>query len=419
MLLRRFTLSLIIFSFSHCIFAQSDTLRVTLSEAENTFLKNNLYLLAEQFNIQAADARIIQSKAYPNPIFSADLNAYDPQHDMAFHIGPSGQKSFAIQQLILLGGKRKSQIDIAKSNRKIAEAEFADLLRNLSYQLHQSFFTLHRQLKQVENLDRELDILNSIIKSYEEQTNKGNIALKDLVRLKSVYLRFNNDRSELNASIIEQRKEMSLLLQVNSIVTPSVSDNELQGYTKDVPLGDVINQAMANRPDLIIATADQEIAKLNLRLQKQMRIPDVAFNASYDQRGGAFFNQYNVGFSMPLPIWDRNKGNIKIAESQTQEVDLYAKQKQLEVENESRAAWQNLVRAVNDYSKTSGLYSQDFEAVFVGVNENFRKGNIGLLEFVDFFESYTTSRSEVERVRLQLALAASQLNYATGTKFFQ
>src|SRR3954464_10315377 len=82
------------------------TQELTLENCEDIFLKKNLLLLAQQYNISSKEALIIQAKAYPNPIFNADINVYDPQNKKYFHIDSSGQKSFQIQQLILLGGKR-------------------------------------------------------------------------------------------------------------------------------------------------------------------------------------------------------------------------------------------------------------------------------------------------------------------------
>jgi cobalt-zinc-cadmium efflux system outer membrane protein len=85
-----------------------DTLHINLQTADSLFLKNNFYLLASSMNIEAQKAQIIQAKVYPNPVFTADLNAYDPQNNKIFHIGQTGEKSFQFEQLILLGGNSNS-----------------------------------------------------------------------------------------------------------------------------------------------------------------------------------------------------------------------------------------------------------------------------------------------------------------------
>ena len=91
-----------ILGFTQISISQSQQKSITLDEAEKMFLQNNLMLLAQQYNINAKQALIIQAKAYPNPTFNADFNVYDPQNKKTFHIDSSGQKSFQIQQLILI-----------------------------------------------------------------------------------------------------------------------------------------------------------------------------------------------------------------------------------------------------------------------------------------------------------------------------
>ncbi|HEY8403512.1 MAG TPA: TolC family protein, partial [Flavobacteriales bacterium] len=81
----------------------SDTLRISIAQADSIFLSNNFQLLAAAMNMRAQDAQVIQAKLYPNPVFTVSINTYDPDNRQAFHVGASGQKSFQIDQLILLG----------------------------------------------------------------------------------------------------------------------------------------------------------------------------------------------------------------------------------------------------------------------------------------------------------------------------
>src|SRR5258706_3083422 len=115
-----------------------DTLTLSLPQADSIFLHNNLYLLSQQYNIDASEALILQAQAYPNPIFTAEFNSIDRENSELFHVDKTGQKAFALEQLIILGGKRRTEIDIAKQNSLLAQSEFTDLLRNLRLELHNS-----------------------------------------------------------------------------------------------------------------------------------------------------------------------------------------------------------------------------------------------------------------------------------------
>src|SRR5262250_665153 len=128
-------LLLLLFSLnSKTVFAlPADTLSLTLADAENLFQKNNFQLLAAKFNVSAADAAVIQAKLWSNPVLSIDQGAYNENTKKWFDISKSGETAASLQQLILLGGKRRNQIGIAKINSRIAQYQFFDLVRTLRY----------------------------------------------------------------------------------------------------------------------------------------------------------------------------------------------------------------------------------------------------------------------------------------------
>lgn len=397
----------------------TENVTLTIKQAEELFFKNNFMLLAQQYNIGKADAAIIQSKVYPNPEVTADMIAYQGQDNAYFPTGKTGNFAAGLEQLIILGGKRHKEIEMAKLDKKIAETELTDLTRNLQLQIWESFYTLHHQQKVIEKYNKLLDKLQSLITSYEVQVAKNNIALKDLVRLKSVYVKINNDKSEESEVLIEEQQKLNILLGITSSTQTiySVSDANLYAG-KPLFYDKLMNESLENRPDMNQAKLEIESAKLNVSLQKRMAIPDVTLRAGFNQKGDAFMNQYNVGIGIPLPVFDRNRGNIQVAKVNEEQQTKNASFKQLEIQNQVLAAWQNYTRSVEEYKHISLLINNDFESVYNGMTSNFQKGNVSMIEFADFFESYNEAQTEVERVKKQLALAAAQINYVTGTNNF-
>lgn len=411
-------LAVIFFSASQSKASIQDTLQLNIGEADSIFLKQNLLLIAAQLNVDANKALIIQAKSYPNPQISIGLDAYDSQNKTAFFIGPDGEKSYQFDQLILIGGKRRAQIDLAKKNSQMAEQQFSDLLRNLQFQLHQSFYELNRTYNVLPIYNKQLELLDELITSHEVQAQKGNVPYKDVIRLKTAYLNLNNDRSDLLKQQLEQIKNLRTLLRSNQTFIPVSDDVEAGKYKQIVSVSDLIKKALDNRPDVQLASSQADYASINLRLQKRNAIPDLSFTTSYDQRGNAFPNQYLVGVGMPLPLWDRNRGNIKAAGFQSQATDSLFAQKKMEVEGEVISAIENLNRSVQEYNKSIELYTADFEIVFKGESDNYRKGNISLLEFLDFVESYNQSIAEFERMKRDLFFAGEQINYVTASKLY-
>ena len=119
--------------------ARTDTVAITLREAEERFLKNNLQLLAGRFNIDAAKAEVYQAGLWSNPNISIEQNAYNKFTRRYFDMTKTGNTEVQLQQLILLAGKRDKQIRLAEINSQIAENSFYDLLRALKFELRTEF----------------------------------------------------------------------------------------------------------------------------------------------------------------------------------------------------------------------------------------------------------------------------------------
>lgn len=399
-------------------YAQTDTLHVNLRAADSLFAARSFYLLAAGMNIEASKAMVMQARLFPNPVLNADINAYDPQNDKIFHAGKTGQKSFQLEQLILLGGKRKAEIELARTDAAIAELELRDLTRNLKFKLHTELAQIGQQHALLQKYNSQLSLLDTILLAYEMPVKRGNIALKDLVRLKGVYLNLNNDRAELLQQYFEAQAAVQTLLQTSQPVYFEFSDNDINKYIKITSLNELKDEALENHPELLIMRENQRSAEQYLRYQKAQSIPDLNLNASYDQRGGAFINQVNTGLTIPLPLWNRNQGNIKASAFRAREAEYNLQAMRLEKISVLQNHYALYVQTVAEYRKATALYNDDFDVTVRGMVYNFQRRNISLLEFVDFFESYNQVLAEIARMKTQLVTSAELLNLSIGKDVF-
>jgi len=399
------------------IYAQ-DTLTLTIQQADSLFLKNNYQLLAQSMHIEAQKAQIIQAKLYPNPVFTADFNAYDPENNRYFHVGQTGHKAFQLEQLILLGGKRKAEIDLAKTQVAIAEIAFTQLVRQLKSRLHSDLFHLGELTKLINRYQSQLELLDNLLNTYNTQAEKGNIPLKDVVRLKTAYLQLNNDRAELLKDYYELQNSVQTILQTNAIIVFESNNQDLEKFIQVLSLEQLHETAKVNRPDLLILEQNKLLAQQYLAYQKRSAVPDITLFTAYDQRSGAFNNQINAGFSIPLPLWNHNKGNIKTSQYQLKEVEytIQGMQSQAVIELQNALSLYN--QTITEYQKAMTLYNEDFEIILNGMIENFQKHNISLIEFIDFFESYNDGLNEIARIKTQLVTSAQQINTLTGKDIY-
>lgn len=396
----------------------SDELKVNLQQADSLFLANNFYLLAASLQVEAQQAEIIQAKLYPNPVFTAGFNAYDPENRKAFHIGSTGQKEFEIEQLILLGGKRKSAIALAKLDANIAALEFQQLVQQLKFQLHSDLYKIGQQQLLIERYNEQLALLDTILTTHEAQVARGNIPLQELVRLKGVYLNLNNERSTLLSEYQETQANLQILLQTSQKISFDFEEEELNGYIKAEDFDRLLDEALSNQPDLLITQQNATMADQYWKYQKSLAVPDINLFAGYDQRGGVFEKEINAGVAIPLPLWDRNQGNIKAAALQIKASKHLLLAKENELLANLRNSFAIYEQAVAEYQKAKSIYNNDFDTTLKGISDNFQKRNISLIEFIDFFEAHNDVIAEMARIKTQLVTAAKQLNLIIGKDIY-
>ena len=223
MILKQFTIYLLLLAPILSIGQKS----YSIQQCEDLFRKNNLSILAEQYNIDLAKANEIQAKIWDLPYISGEFNAINPQYHNVLDVGKYGQKAFAIQQLIYLGGKKQKEVDFAKANTAIATLQFEQLVRNLKYQLNTDFYNIYFDQKKIKTLDFQIVKLDTLLNSYVVQSDKGNIPLKEVVRLQSLILSLKSDRNSLQKDIVEKIQELNLIIGETDTIVPVVNENEI------------------------------------------------------------------------------------------------------------------------------------------------------------------------------------------------
>jgi len=408
----------ILLIFSAPSYAQAS---LTLEQCEAKFLKNNLALLSAQYNIDAAKALTIQARLWDNPIVSGELNAINPNNNKSFDIGKNGQKAIAIQQLIYMGGKKQKQIEIAKLNQQLASLEFQDLLRNLKFQLRQTFYNIYFNQERIATAGYQINNLDSLVSSYASQSKKGNVPIKDFVRLQALLVDLNNQKMELLKNNTEQLSNMSILLGDSSEFVPNVPKTYLNKYIQPLPLQvfELEQIAAQERPDYEITAQQLQSNQLNLGLQKAMRVPDLNLGTAWDQHGGAFNNQVNLTLGIALPLWNRNQGNIKNAEALTSQSKIDRQAAQFSLNAEVQMAYKNWLDVQHNYALLSNVNSDNYDAVYVGIVGNFRKGNINILDFTDFIESYNQLKLHLNELKQNVVMTSETINTVVNKDVFK
>ena len=407
-----------LFLFLFIVFGSTAQNAFTLSDAEQQLQKQNLQLLAEYYNVTAYRAAIIQAKIWQQPYALIDVNAYNPEANRFFDVGPTGQKSVSIEQLIYIGGKKKNEIKFAKSNAAIAELQFEQLLRALKFQLSQHFFAIHFEQQKVSLLEKQIGKLDTLARTYQLQADKGNIPLKEVVRLQVLLLSLQNDKNSSQKEIISDQENLKLLIGSSENIVPVVTISEVDKFNLTKLTKDELIQSAVLNPEYLIVSKVSESQELFVKWQRSLSAPDLTAGVSYDQRSGAFNNQVNVALGVQLPVWNKNKGNIKIAQAEASAAVLDKDYKKMELENKIVSAWEVWKQQQEQVLSIHKSVGANLELVYKGMIDNFQKRNITSLEFTDFMESYNQSTLQLNEIKKQLIVAGINLNYVTNTEVF-
>jgi cobalt-zinc-cadmium efflux system outer membrane protein len=402
--------------------APTDTLSLTLPEAEAVFQATNFALLAQRFNIPAAQAEVLQARLFDNPEISLERNLFNPNNRRFFeHNEERFQVVGGIEQLIRLGGKRRHSIAYARTGVAIAELEFADLMRTLRYELRENFVTLFYRQQTQAMYARQIDALQRTLAITQRQYQLGNVALKEVVRLKSQLFELQSELKDLRNAAAEDQATLNLLLgnrQPRPLrpLLPANAPDELT--LSALSLDNALEKARTNRPDLQAATATVHQQDQHVRLQKALAVPDLTVGTFYDHNGAVGKHYTGLTVGMPLPLFNRNQGNILLSEAQRQGSEQLLHQQEATVASEVLEAYRKAQEAERLSEAFPPAYFTDAEQLFDGVLRSYQRKAISLLEFLDFLDAYKTNVVQLNQSRAERLNAFDKLNEQLGQQVF-
>jgi cobalt-zinc-cadmium efflux system outer membrane protein len=409
-------------------FAQprQDTLRLNLNDAEKMFLDSNLQLLAQRYNIDAQQALVIQARLWPNPNLSVvqgpiipiyDPNSQYPHSNFFYH----NELSAGVSQLILLAGKRNKQVKLAQANVQLSQYQFFDLLRTLKYTLRTDFFQIYYQRQSAGVYDAEIRALSQIVNAFAQAEGKGYISEKEVIRIRAQLYSFQAEYSDLISQINDTESELRLILQAkpNFFIDPAVDTATIGKLDPNqYALTTLMDSAYHNRTDLQIAMANTKINQLNYNYQKALAVPDLTLSLGYDKQGSYANNLTSLGASIDLPFFNRNQGNIKNAKSLILNTQVTQRYTQATVDENVATSLQKAFAQEHLYRSIDPKFAADFERLTGEVIKNYEKRNISILDFLDFYDSYKQNAVQLNTILFNRVSAFEDINYYTGTNFF-
>jgi outer membrane protein, heavy metal efflux system len=421
------TLCCVYFSQTNISYAQGayllpppDTLRLEIKQAEKMFLDNNLQLLAEHYNVESGQALVEQARKWDNPVLNTDQNIYANkkffQHTTDVNGNPQGEVFAQVQQLIKTAGKRGKQVDLARTNVNLAEWQFKSVMRNLRASLFKDFYTIAQLQGNAQLYAENMQQLNRLMHAQQQQLSAGNIARKEYLRIQALILSLQQDMTENAKNMNDAQSELTTILHItgNTYILPVLPEAE----TAELPqlsIMQLVDSAKLNNTDYQQEVYQLQYNRQNLRLQKAISVPDITIGTEFDQAASYTPNYWGLAISLPLPIWDRNQGNIKAARNHVKQEEAllaYADQK---LQNDVLNAYQKLLYTARLSSADNAVFYTDYYQLQKNITESYNNRQIGLIEFLDYYNDYKDIKQKQLQQILNLRLAKQDLNDVVGT----
>ncbi len=277
---------------------------LTLADAVDVFLRQNLEIVAARFDIETADAEKLTARLRPNPELSASFD--DLPLDFSGPFFQEQEISYGLSQTIELGGKRRKRIDAANANAELARANFQVTMWQLTNDLKRKFYAVVLAADLRKLAEENQKTFEDILKHTTEQFKLGEISGLDLRRLEVEKLKFDTDVANSRRDYEVALRDFRLVLG-GDYKSMDVSVAGSLDYTAyQFVHADLRDRSLASRPDLRAARISELAADSSIKLQDAQRIPDL--NVGVGIKRILVDNTYSFGLGITLPIFDRNQG---------------------------------------------------------------------------------------------------------------
>jgi outer membrane protein, heavy metal efflux system len=391
---------------------------VNVSQAVQEAVEKNLNLMAERYNLSIADARIVTARLRPNPV----LSLYGDLLDLAgtgFNAqNAAGPPEYGIRTDFIWerGDKRRYRIETAQQAKEVARMQLLNAVRALALDVQGAFIDVALAKENLKLAEDNLAAFNKIVRVNAERVRAGDLAAVELTRTELAELQFNNAVIQTQARLRIAKQRLQLLM---GRVAPSESFDvagEMRRETLPFQLAELQQQAIARRPDYLAMQREQARSQAEIRLQLAQRKVDYTVGTEYRRQQGLAGKGNSLGFffSVPLPIFDRNQGEIDRTRQEQSQIEARAHALEAEIRNEIAAAWRQYETARTMLARIEDGMLLKARRVLDTMGFSYRSGEASLVEFLDAQRAFNDTTQSYNEARAEYARSLYLIDAAVG-----
>lgn len=361
--------------------AMADSL--SLPQALAAALERNPAMAAARQEIGIADGARRQAGLMPNPQLSYEVE--DTRRN-------TSTTTVTLSQPLELGGKRGARIEVASLGQNLARLRLEQQVNDLRAEVTQAFHAALRAEAGVELARQSLELTERGLRVVTGKVGAGKSSPVEATRAE---VQLAEARLRLGRAEREQDVAWRQLAQVTA--SPVATFDQLLSPSLSPGLPPDAERLLARleqTAELRQAAAQIEQNEAELGAEKALRIPDltVSLGSQYDRAERERVNV--VGLSLPLPLFDRNQGNVLAAARRADQARDLRNAVELRLRSETRSAlnqWATAMDEVGAYDRT--ILPAARQAVDTATR-GFERGKFGFIEVLDAQRTLISAREQ-------------------------
>ncbi len=391
--------------------------RLTLDDAIRLALEHNQSLRAQRLAIDQAKANEITAALKPNPVFSntnEDFPFLSPDYLTLENLRTNQEFTLSTSYAIERGGKRMKRVQVAKDTTDVAIKTVADNERQLKFQVAQAFINVLLANSNLEFARENLKNFVQVVEINKRRLDAGDISESDYLKIKLQQLQFEQDLSSARIALVQGKAALRQLVGYDTVPEDFDVIGELKHARYQATQKDLENEALLSRPDYLAAQSSVKLANDTVTLAYGNRARDLTVESEYKRSG--FINGLGFGFSIELPVHDRNQGEIARSKAASSQALESAEAVRVGVLTDVRSAYAGYQTAEEVASLfETGYLDQASQSRDIS-NYAYQRGAASLLDLLDAERSYRETQLAYRQALAAYMTSTEQINFVVGKK---
>jgi len=363
---------------------------ITLAQAQALAEERHPALQAARLETRAAGSRVIQSAVRPNPGFSMEVENFGGRNELQGFDG--AEYTAQLEQTVELGGKRSKRIRVSEAEKKLTEFDLVAKRLDIVAETGRRFVALQGAQERWVLIKESLALAEEFVQAVSARVRAGKSAPMEEDKAQILLAQ---QKIAMDSALRDLQVARVQLAAMWGSQTPTFE--HASGDLQSVPsLSDraTLSARMKANPDLARWTVELEQRQAAQRLERAALVPDVTLAGGVRKYSDADSSAFVAGLSIPLPVFDRNRGKIQEAAFLVQKAEQQRQSAELEASAALTEAHQTLSVALKRIATLKGDVIPRSKSVFDSVQKAYAEGKNTLLDVLDARRTFFDARSE-------------------------